>query len=83
MFSSYDLFNKTLKCNLTVEECPQCQGIWLDNSKLNESHEKARYAFIEYEDSKDSSMKDSNYYYYKKEFIENSSVKDLFDSELE
>jgi len=29
-----------------------------------------------YEDSKDSSMKDSNYYYYKKEFIQNGSVKD-------
>jgi len=66
----------TLECNLTVEECPQCKGIWLDNSKLNESHEKARYTFIEYEDSKDSNMKDSNYYYYKKEFIENGSVKD-------
>lgn len=39
--------------------------------------------FIEYEDSKDSSMKDSNYYYYKKEFIENGSVMDLFDSEFE
>ena len=52
------IYLKTLKCHLTVEECPWCQGIWLDNSKLNESHEKARYTIIEYEDSKDSSMKD-------------------------
>lgn len=67
---------------MTVDECPQCKGIWLDNSKLNEFHQNPSCMFIEYENLKDSNIKNIDYYYYKSEFIENGSVNDLFDFEF-
>lgn len=72
----------TLKYNMAVEGCPQGKWIWLDNSELKESHEKSRYKFMEDRDSKDLNTKDSNYYYYKKECIENGSIDDLFSFEF-
>lgn len=75
----------TLKCNLTVEECPRCKGIWLDNCVLKEfqKSENSKYMIIEFGESKDFDMKYNDYSYYKKEFIENGSINDMFDFEFD
>ena len=70
------------KCNLTVEECPQCKGVWLNPIWSSESRDGWKHSSKEYRNSNDSNKADNDYYYYKKTFIENGSTNDLFDFEF-
>jgi Zn-finger nucleic acid-binding protein len=69
---------------MTVEECPQCKGTWLDNPELGEfqKNEYSKCILTErimsrYYDNQDRQLR------YKKDFVENGSLDDLFDFEYE
>ncbi len=57
---------------MTGKECLQCKGIWLDNHKIEEFQKNAY-----------SKSNQDSHYYYKKDFIENGSLDDLFGFEYE
>ena len=79
----------TFRSFLYAEECPRCKGIWPDASvikylKKNATKEsKVLESNIPLNSNNQDLNKNGNtdYYYYKKEFVDNGQVDDLFDFE--
>lgn len=80
------------KCNLDVEECSQCKGIWIDRSNITKirhikNHERLLnrdYTSRHWcsDGLKKKENIDLDYYHYKKEFRENGSIDDIFGFEF-
>jgi len=79
----------TFKSFFYAQECPRCKGVWLDASVLKYLKKNTYEESIVPEsniplnsDNQDMN-KDGNtdYYYYKKQFVDNGQVDDLFDFE--
>ena len=79
----------TFRSFLYAEECPRCKGIWLDASVIKYLKQNASIEskVLESDMPLHSNNQDLNkndntgYYYYKKEFVENGQIDDLFDFE--
>ena len=79
-----------LQYDKEIDQCPKCEGIWLDKDTLENI-----FDFTDDNDKKYKSAKDlqdtvdenhdnklqNDYYYYKKPFKENEKLDDMFDFE--
>ncbi len=82
----------TLKYSMQVDECSQCEGIWLDGHKVRQLQEieNSNIALVEPDILESSNARSINeketpekdYYYYKVEFTENGSIDNLFGFEF-
>jgi Zn-finger nucleic acid-binding protein len=78
-----------LQYNKEVDQCPKCEGIWLDkdNSEnmfdFTEGDKKIQQLpdFQDTIDENHDNKLQNEYYYYKKPFKENGNLDDMFDFE--
>ena len=82
----------TLRCSMEVDECSQCEGIWLDGHKIkqlqgikNSNNTLMKPDILESCNTgniNEEGTPEKDYYYYKVEFTENGYVDDLFGFEF-
>lgn len=81
----------TLRCNIEVDECSKCEGIWLDGHKIKQIQDAKNSNIIlmesgilescNTENINNEETPEKDYYYYKVEFTDNGSIDDLFGFE--
>ena len=77
---------------MEVDECSQCEGIWLDGHKIKllQESDNSNIALVESGilnscntgNMNEEGTSEKDYYYYKVEFTENGYVDDLFGFEF-
>jgi uncharacterized protein len=76
-----------LQYDKEVDQCPKCEGIWLDKNILENIFDFDDDQKVKVEDFQDivneshDNKLQNEYYYYKKPFKENEKLDDMFDFE--